>query len=320
MNYIGALETDSELINSNKEYLIYGGAGGYGEKIYRNMELYGKQGNVKAFIDREPARWGDTLHGIPVLSIERAKEEYREAVVCIGGEVEENIKDIELLQGMLNIHQIIFNRKCKMYGTEYGGFYLPESVVIKNAVVYSFGIGEELSFSEAIIKAGGKVFAFDPTPKAIKFVENHRLFSHPNFRFFPYGLSERDETEKFFLPKRKDWVSGSVILHRHVDDGNVVEVEMKTLRTIMRELGHDGIDILKMDIEGSEFKVMENIMDPSLETVNCEVILMETHERFFAPDDREYADKLYKTMGRGGFYDLHGTAKEPTFVKIDISD
>jgi len=44
------------------------GGGGY-EKIYRNMELYGKQGNVKAFIDREPARWGDTLHNIPVINM-----------------------------------------------------------------------------------------------------------------------------------------------------------------------------------------------------------------------------------------------------------
>lgn len=111
-----------------------------------------------------------------------------------------------------------------------------------------------------------------------------------------------------------------MVLHRHVDDGKSVEAEMKTLRTIMRELGHDGIDILKMDIEGSEFKVVENIMDPNLKTVDCGVYLMETHERFFAPDDREYADKLYRTMNRGGFYDLHGTAKEPTFIKIDISD
>lgn len=43
---------------------------------------------------------------------------------------------------------------------------------------------------------------------------------------------------------------------------------------------------------------------------------METHERFFGSKERECIDELDTVIKKGGFYDLHGTAKEPTFVKI----
>lgn len=315
MNYIGELGTDKEIINGNRELVIYG-TGGYGKKIYRNLMLYGKQKNVKAFFDKDLSKQGKSLYNVPVISLKKAIEEYRETIICIGGEKLDNIRDLELLQGMKNIHQIVFNINCRLYGTEYGGFYLPKNFEIANSRIYSFGIGEDLSFSEAVIEAGGQVYAFDPTPKTIQYVKNHKLSSHPNFHFIPWGLSDKDEKEKFYLPKRNDWVSGSVILHHNVDVENMVEVEMKTLRSIMWELGHDYIDILKMDIEGSEFKVIKNLMNPELKTVEFKVCLMETHERFFTAEERGCVDEMYRLMRENEFYDLYGTAKEPTFIKI----
>lgn len=316
MSYIGELNADKEIIDGNRKIIIYG-IGGYGEKIYRNLAIYNKQKNVEAFVDKNSEKYkGEVFHGLPIISIEKATKKYQDTIICIGGEMPENIKDLELLYEMENIHHIVFNINCKLYGTEYGGFYLPMNFEIDNSIVYSFGIGEDISFSEAMIKKGGIVYAFDPTPKAIKYVEGHKIFSNPNFHFFPYGLSDKDEKEIFYLPKRNDWISGSVILHHYVDSENIVEAEMKTLRSIMQELGHDHIDILKMDIEGSEFKVVKNLMNPKAKTIDFKACLMETHERFFAPKEREYADELYNIMRENGFYDLYGTAKEPTFIKI----
>lgn len=262
------------------------------------------------------SKWGGVLYGIPIISIKKAVEEYGDTIICIGGETPGNIKDLELLQGMRNIHQIVFNINCRRYGTEYGGFYLPRNFGIDHSIIYSFGIGEDLSFSEAVIEAGGVVYAFDPTPKAIKFVGDHKLFSNANFHFFPYGLSDKDGKEDFYLPKRDDWVSASVIQHHNVDNKKVIKVEMKTLRSIMRELGHNHIDVLKMDIEGSEYKVAVNLLDPVLKPIDFQVCLMETHERFFIPKEIEYRDELYTVMREGGFYDLYGTDKEPVFIKV----
>lgn len=215
--------------------------------------------------------------------------------------------------------KVRFNLDCERWGTEYGGFYIPHDFVNeKSFLVYSFGIGEDLSFSEAVINQGGVCYAFDPTPKAIKFVEHHQLFSDPNFHFLPYGISDTDGEEDFYLPKRPDYVSASIIPHKSVDHENAIKVKMKTLRTIMQELGHEKIDILKMDIEGAEFQVMDNIMDPDLEPIDIKLVCLETHERFF--EKNECLNHLFETMKRNGFNHLYGTEREPTFVKGSIKD
>lgn len=38
-----------------------------------------------------------------------------------------------------------------------------------------------------------------------------------------------------------------------------MEVSLRTLPTVMLELGHNHIDLFKMDIEGAEYGVIENL-------------------------------------------------------------
>ena len=45
---------------------------------------------------------------------------------------------------------------------------------------------------------------------------------------------------------------------------NYINAEMKTLKTIMKELGHDKIDLLKIDIEGCECDVIEQMIDNNI--------------------------------------------------------
>lgn len=256
------------------------------------------------------------LYDIPIISVEDALERYRDSTICIGGETKDNIRRVELLKGMKNVHQIAFNANCDFLGTEYGGFYLPSGFKLEDAVVYSFGIGEDLSFSQAVVENGGIVYAFDPTPKSVEYVEHSNLFNNPNFHFFSYGLSDKDGKEVFYMPIKADWVSASVILHECVNTANIAEVEMKTLRTIMSELGHTHIDVLKMDIEGSEFKVIDSLMNPNLGDVDISLCAMELHGRFFASKHLEYTENLYESMRKNKFYDFYGTDNEPTFIRM----
>lgn len=314
MRYIGELDDDVEAISKGKRLLIYGcGYGTYGEKIYRNLKRWHKEKDIVAFVDASPQKIGKIYHDILVISVEEAIEKHAEFIMLVGSEISVDGKRETLLKKMENLHHIIFNINCERLGTEYGGFYVPKDCIHANDIIYSFGIGEDLSFSQRIVDRGGIVYAFDPTPKAIRYVMENQLFSNPRFHFMPYGLSDKNGKEDFYLPTRKDWVSASVIKHQNVDKENVIQVEMRTMRTIMEELGHEKIQLLKMDIEGSEFKVVDDIMNPLLKRVNCELICMETHERFF--ESKKCADNLYNTMLRNGFYDIYGTSAEPTFVR-----
>lgn len=163
------------------------------------------------------------------------------------------------------------------YGNTYGGFYVCPDVLNEKSIVYSFGIGEDMSFDNTItINHNCNVFCFDPTPKSIKWFKNQK--TNEKFHFFEFGISNKNEFVDFYLPKNSDHVSGSALNQINIDANNKVTVEMKSLGTFMHELGHEHIDVLKIDIEGSEYDVIENILN---ENISIAQILIEFHDRFF---------------------------------------
>ena len=92
-------------------------------------------------------------------------------------------------------------------------------------------------------------------------------------------------------------MSGSVIAHGLVENQNGTEVQLKTLADICRELGHTHIDVLKMDIEGSEYPVMEDILASDISIAQ---ILVETHERFFT-DGKAKGKAFFASLKRAGY-------------------
>ena len=221
------------------------------------------------------------------------------------------IKSFFILKKSIHI-QIKKTIRC---GDRYGGFNVYADQFIKEKsqiLVYSFGIGENLTFSDDILKEfSAQVFAFDPTPKAINYVENHVLFSNHKFHFFNWGVSSQDGLDVFFLPKDERHVSGSIIQHSSLKNEGI-EVIVKKLGTIMRELGHNKIDLLKMDFVGLVFDVIDNILD---ENITFGQLCLEVHNRFFE-DGNARLEKLFRKLNDEGFelVDMSKSLQEFTFV------
>lgn len=187
------------------------------------------------------------------------------------------------------------NCKHRWYGNSYGGFYVNPTLLNENSIVYSFGIGEDISFDKAIIeKHNCQVFGFDPTPKSINWIENQELPA--NFNFLNYGLSEKSGLFDFYLPKNPDWVSGSMVIQDNLNTNEKISVEMKSLEDIVKELGHEQIDVLKMDIEGSEYNVIDSILDSK---VFVNQILIEFHDRFFENGVKKTQQAIMKLKEHG---------------------
>ena len=166
---------------------------------------------------------------------------------------------------------------AKWYGNRYGGFFIHPELLRPDSIVYSFGIGEDITFDEAIIqKHGCDVFGFDPTPKSIRWVKQNNRSEH--FKFFEFGLGATSGAVDFFLPKNPDYVSGSVLLKDHVSEKERVTVQLKSLADTMVQLGHSHIDVLKMDIEGAEYNVIAALGKTD---ISIDQILIEFHDRFF---------------------------------------
>jgi len=207
--------------------------------------------------------------------------------------------------------KVIVKCRKRWYGNSYGGFYVNPELLNQDSIVYSFGIGKDISFDKKIMsKHGCKVYGFDPTPKSISFIHSQKI--NPLFIFHPFGISTKTGPEEFYLPKNKKAVSGSMAEHAFIDLYDKVTVEMKTLSEIMQDLGHEHIDVLKIDIEGSEYDVVESILQ--LE-VPIKQILIEFHDRFF--DTEEYkSKKLVESLSAKGYkiFAKSLSAEEVSFI------
>lgn len=200
----------------------------------------------------------------------------------------------------------------KWFGTEYGGFYVNPDLINESSIIYSFGIGEDVSFDRGLIdEYHCMVFGFDPTPKSINWCEQQIL--PEKFNLLKYGLANTTGRMTFNLPKNKNHVSGSVICHNNVSSMERIDVDMKCFKDIVMELGHDKIDIVKMDIEGSEYDVLESII---MSGVDINQIVVEFHERFFK-NGREKTIKALEFLKKNNFllFAVSDSYEELSFVK-----
>lgn len=170
--------------------------------------------------------------------------------------------------------QVQLNRCMEKFGSEYGGYWLDASMLKVDGVVYSLGIGEDISFDLSLIERFGVVVeAFDPTPKVKKWLATQLL--PPQFHFHAAGIAGHDGEEAFYVPPREDWVSHSVIPARQYGRKSTRFPVMR-LSTAMRRQGRSWIDVLKMDIEGAEYVVIEQIIR---EKILIKQLLVEFHHR-----------------------------------------
>jgi FkbM family methyltransferase len=145
-------------------------------------------------------------------------------------------------------------------GSTYGGWTICTNVGLgPDSVIYSVGVGEDISFDLDMIETFRcQVFAFDPTPRSINWLKTQHLPS--KFQFFPWGLAAIDGHASFAAPEDLRHVSFSSAART----GHSVQCEVYRLSTLMRKLRHEKIDLLKMDIEGSEYDVIKEILNYNL--------------------------------------------------------
>lgn len=144
------------------------------------------------------------------------------------------------------------------------------------SIVYSFGVGEDISFDLSLIeKYGLKVFAFDPTPRSKSWLRAQKL--PRQFHFFELGIADYDGIAEFYPPENPEHVSHTMF-GRGQTAGPIIEVEVRQLKTIGKMLCHRCVDVLKMDIEGAEYAVLEDIV--KTKSIRIRQILVEFHHRF----------------------------------------
>ena len=163
------------------------------------------------------------------------------------------------------------------FGSDYGGYCLDASLLTAGCVVYSLGIGEDISFDLSLIATtAAQVYAFDPTPKVECWLAGQNL--PPQFHYRAVGIAGNDGYETFYLPPRKDWVSHSILRASQYSAESIV-LPVARLSTVMRLQKHKQIDVLKMDIEGAEYAAIEEIV---CQGIPVRQLVVEFHHRLSA--------------------------------------
>ncbi len=187
----------------------------------------------------------------------------------------------------------------------------PDSVNDRS-VVYSFGVGRDLTWDKEMIRHFGvTIHAFDPTPDTIEWAETTQLPEKVNFH--PVGIAAHDGTLKLYPPPTKRTVHYSSINRARAAEEDAIEVPVKRLATIAGELGHDRVDVLKLDVDGSEYEVLPDVLACGL-PINQ--IILEFHHNFreVSFDDTLQAIESLRAHGFG-IFDVSHRGLEFGFLK-----
>ena len=204
-------------------------------------------------------------------------------------------------------------------GTKYGIGVIPSNFLNSESVCYCAGAGDDISFDlELIKKFKCKVFIFDPTPRAKNHYEElvlrtnkgeKMLIGHDSTSlfysvgpddlklssFYQIGLWSEDKILKFFPPKSDKDVSYSLLNLHKTDDP--IEVECKTVGHIMSMLGHKDINLLKLDIVGAEYEVVDSLI---ADKIFPEILLIEFDEgslaSYFQTAESHYFRRITRTI------------------------
>lgn len=160
-------------------------------------------------------------------------------------------------------------------GSEGAAWSICPSGLGRDSVIYSVGIGTDISFDLALIERYGvTVHAFDPTPGSIAWLRAQRL--PVRFRWRQVGLAAYDGEASFFPPDNPSFISHTMLPRAGAGD-KAIRMDVRRISTLMGDLGHERLDVLKMDIEGAEYDVVDDILASG---VAVEQLLIEFHHRF----------------------------------------
>jgi FkbM family methyltransferase len=179
-----------------------------------------------------------------------------------------------------------------------------------DSIIYSVGVGDDISFDLALIeRLGATVHAFDPTPQSHAWLSRQAL--PEQFQLHKYAVGDRDGTAAFYAHENPDWIAHSMLKTSH-SVGDSVEVQVRRLKTLMELLGHERIDLLKIDIEGAEYGVIDDL---TASHVRVGQLLVEFHHRFDEIDP-ESTQRAVRQLNEAGFesYYVSPNGEEYSFI------
>ncbi len=212
----------------------------------------------------------------------------------------------------LILHKPDITIGAETIGSDYGAHSIPMGMLSPSSTVYSFGIGNDVSFDLGVIgRYGCTVHGFDPTPRSVAWVASN--VSEPRFVFHKLGIAARDGEDSFEPPKQDTHVS----YFPTAGQASALRFKVNRLATIMKDLGHDRLDILKMDVEGFEYAVVADMIASG---IRPRAMAVEFHHRMHGMAEAETI-KAVRDLRDYGYRLFHvsDTGREYSFIDMETA-
>lgn len=179
--------------------------------------------------------------------------------------------------------------------SEGGWTYCPQ-YLNGNSTVYSFGVGDDVSFDINLIRrTGATVHAFDPT---VTLDDLRLVFNLPEtFHFHPWAAAGRDGEIMLYPRVRNGSPSTNMFtLAAEPEVQSLAKrVQARTIPSIAATLGHTHIDLIKIDIEGAEYEVLQSLMRSDIRPTQLLVEFHHRHDAFTKHDTLNAIRQLRET-------------------------
>jgi FkbM family methyltransferase len=156
-------------------------------------------------------------------------------------------------------------------------------------------------------KTGVKVFAFEPNPHAFEKLQD-RVKDFENVTCFDKGVWDRNAKMQLYFHREAEkneefWSFASSIFRTkgNVDPNHSVMVELVDLTEFIENL-EKPVDLLKIDIEGAEYEVLEKFLSKDLQK-KVKLTLVETHENKIA-GLKEKTDRIRQMIREKGITNI----------------
>ena len=149
--------------------------------------------------------------------------------------------------------------RLERFGTTTGGWILPADRLTAGGVCYCAGVGEETSLEDALLRRTGcSVWSFDPTPESAAHVAR-QPFDPARFHFVSVGIGDKTETMRFFEHHDREMLPAYSAVNLWNTDA-YFEAPCTTIPALMATLGHTALTLLKLSIEGAEWRVLPHLL------------------------------------------------------------
>lgn len=184
-----------------------------------------------------------------------------------------------------------------------------------NSVIYSAGVGRDITFEHALAdRFGAKVILLDPSPTGLEtmnLAENQR----EQFVFLNAALAGHDGELELAPPpdpEEGSWILGGS--DGKTNGPDAIRVGCRSITSLVGEFRHSHVDLLKIDIEGAEYSVLESIMKSP---VKIKQIAVEFHNGVLPGIPRSRTIRSLISMFRKGYRIVHKGGSNHTLMLVE---